>query len=184
MTSFDPSRAWDAHVDAEERAANAEIAWWRDHGDKVATVAAGMLGNTQTLLTNEDLIKSAAKVVSIIVDNATDDNGEWWHRKATKGIDLATLERMTDALSNAAFECGDFRRSAGATDDEGNPLSYEDLSKKMLKVRNDLITYVLTGRNAAPDPEVAKLKADVEKLKRRFINLRTAMSNEIDPPRG
>ena len=145
MPSFDPSREWDRHCDQEERAILEEIAWWRAHRDNVIQVMCAMIqsGNRGTYM---ELLKSAGDLVGMVVNKGTDENGAWDDPPARRaddqgrslkiGLGLKRLEQLVGDVSDAAFACGEHRRS-----DADEP--YDAVYQRSEAARRALIANVL-----------------------------------------
>jgi len=72
----DPSHDWDDHVQAQDEAMTAEIAWWKENADRVITVVATNLVSFQLVrldpVSIDALVEAAAKVVRNVTDRGRD----------------------------------------------------------------------------------------------------------------
>jgi hypothetical protein len=65
-----PSQDWDDHASAQDEAAEAEAAWWRENRERVVTVACAILPSTIGL--SSPVLSTREKAIRTLVDTAGD----------------------------------------------------------------------------------------------------------------
>jgi hypothetical protein len=64
--SYCPSQDWDRHIDELDRAAEAEMAFYAKHGDKIERIAIALLSTDTQYANDAELVKRAANIAFLI----------------------------------------------------------------------------------------------------------------------